>query len=427
MKRFFILFVLISISLSGCLSGGSSNPVGPSPEVTSTGTPEESVATDSATLTIRVVLPNHTTGIKSSTRPSTVSTAISVPYASATLLVDSRVNQKKTAQVIDGSVQMTFTGVPDSGEAVLYLELVGCSINGIHNFSGATSLTSGENVVELSPRIVPGSNMTSDGKVLVEIGTPDYLGWTDNKGRITFNDLGQPIGFACDNYITNYATGEKYMSVEEILEINPDVAFTDVAWFEECLWLCGNNIIAKIDIPTKTVTMYGLPSEPRNTTDGSTLANARFAAVSDMQVYGDTLYFSSGNFTQLLKLKDGVFSVTAIPYIQDGISVLEDGKVFYTMRWNSTEYDVFRLEGNTIVEGITLPEDKYANNMVAYKDGYLISSQFEIYYWDGNTLSEWISDSTFNLDRVGRYYIYKNAQGTIYVCSEYANKIWEVK
>jgi hypothetical protein len=362
-----------------------------------------------------IVIPD---GAKTGTvRASTINASLSVPTASATLFVDGIVAQRKSAPVVNGSVTLTFTGVQDSGTARLDLELIGCSVSGVTFFTGTSQITQ-NTVIVLSPSYPAGSNRTSDGKLLVEIGSDDI-------GRIAFNDLGQPIGFATDRWVTNYETGEKLLDLRTV-DYESGINTEDLAYLNGLFYFGGGSTLSTFNPTTKEWKMYGSPQLPVPTFDGDKLDSATFKTVNDLQVYNGHLFMQS-NYQQIAELVDGVFKVQSAPKTIERFCVTETGEVLVMNYYNDQgKPDVCRWNNGSPTP-IGAQNDKGQYSMIAYRDGYLISRPEDIVYFDGQTTTTWLTPSMIDAPYFGAFYIYKNQVGQIYVCNEGSNKIWKVQ
>lgn len=422
--------ILISTVFTGCGGGGGgggASPVGPIVTADpTTPTSPTTAGTSSVTFTISGV---STSSLRASSLRASMRFAVVAPYASATLYVDNVVAQQKTASVVNGSVTLSFTGVKDSGTAKLDLELVGCNVGGAAFFTGVSQITQ-NTVVVLTPTYPVGGNKTYDGKLLVEIGN-------DNLGKITFNEVGQPIGFAYDGYVTNYETNQKYFKVDDLIAQDNRIRQTDLAWYDGKIYLGGQETLTEVNPTTGAFTVRGDPNFPVLTGTGDTLINATFKSIGDLQVVGNKLVIQE-SFTHFATLENGTFSAYTLSFDSDRFSILDNGDIWVFYCWeNNIPYNV-KLNGSSVGEKVSfaLTNDPtlYANgnrgttSAVSYSNGVLFAREDAIYYWNGTDASIWLTPASLGInDSAPNFFIYKNSVGQVYVCSEVANKIWKVE
>jgi hypothetical protein len=272
-------------------------------------------------------------------------------------------------------------------------------------------------VIVLSPSYPAGSNRSADGRLLVEIGSDDL-------GRIAFNDLGQPIGFATDRWVTNYDTGEKLFNMATV-DYTEGFGATDLAWYQDKLYFGGGSLLTTYDPTTGEMVRYGSKDLPVATFDGDRLDSATFQTIRDLQVYNGSL-FIHGSYQQFIELRDGILHVQQSSKTHENFCItetgeklimnIEDGGHPTVARWN---------DGNP--SPIGAQNDKGQYSMISYRDGYLISRPEDIIYFDGTTTTTWLTPSMLDVPYAGAFYIYKNQVGQIYVCNEGSNKIWKVE
>ena len=434
----FLLLMLISAAISGC-SGNSDNLVATAITQTEVGSP---VQDGTATVSFVIAMPNgwkQPDGTKASIvidNPM-LRASIAEPYAKAELYygylslpTKQVLSQVKTASVVDGAVNISFGGIVSEKNVIIRLSLYGCSIYGIRKFEGEAFIHDvNSTVITLHTAAGEGPNKTTDGKSLIEVGQPDYLGRAISGGNLTFNGLGQPIGISYEGNMVNFETGQKYFN---LLELSASVPFGYFAFYNGYLYTGYAETVAKVSMAGEVVAMYGKSTEPRNTVSGPLDETIRFASLDGLQTYDGSLYIFN-NWEQLVKIKDDYATVLfkTESWHRHG-SILDNGDIWvYLAPFWTDDHQAFRISiTGEVLEEVAFPNSARPTSAVRYGNGVLFACQYGIYFWDGNSLTEWISPYLIESNGYvlpGNFYIHKNDTGTIYVASEYLHKIWRVE
>ncbi len=427
--RNFVYTVLIAIciiSLSGCFGGGGSggsglNPM--APEIATAPIPEPpvdaNVATGTATVVIRIVLSERASERQALTN---IRASAQAPYVQAQLYVDDKLSYSKTAAVVNGAIEIAFSNVVNSGLARVELNFVGCHLHGATKFSGSSQISQ-QTVISVKPIWPEGAIVTSDGRLLREIA-----GNFDSH-FLTFSTAGEPIGYAGDNYLTNFVTGQKWFRTIDMLD--NDVGFNagSVALHNGLFYMGGQQYVYTSNgDPADKKLWLGQVGKVGMVQDGTKLADAALETVRGVISQNGVLYIHN-SYQQILEVQGDALKAYTIDVWADRISITDDNRKFFVGcsggpgdTWQTIE----ALGPNSWCRVGQL-ETKPSNSVINYGNGNLIIAHPDKMYLvdNANNQTVWLTvPGTVYTDAYAK--VHKSPNGKIYVTSDRIRKIWEV-
>jgi hypothetical protein len=272
--------------------------------------------------------------------------------------------------------------------------------------------------------------------MLTEVGTPTgegaylSLGWVIGNTKVSFNDLGQPIGMGNDGYVTNFITNQKYVNLSGLKVNGNDVIPQSIVWYDGKIIIAGQNMVYQVNPGTGAASEFSGDFDSNvPTISGSTLADATFTTLRDAEVIGGKLYLT-GNYNQIIRLDGDTFNVVTTVNNFDEFSITEDGEIFLLNFSDGIKYHIAKLIGSDPVIqpdlDLPAPGGLATRNIVKYKDGYLRGIHGKILYIKNGAATTWLDTAAIKGSSDGDFSIYKNHLGEIYVISDEKNKIWKL-
>lgn len=426
-----VLIVICAAILPGCFGGGgggSFNPVGPTaPEVITAPIPETTVdanvATGTATVVIRIVLSERSYERQALTN---IRASAQAPYVQAQLFVDDKLLYSKTAAVVNGAIEIAFTGVVNSGLARVELNFVGCHLHGATKFSGSSQISQ-QTVISVKPIWPEGAIVTSDGRLLREIGTAyARYGKVTSAMNITFNAAGNPVGYDRDGYARDFVSGQTYFTFND-LTISGEFAPGYICQHNGG-WLAGaGNVIRKVNPDMKSTSPWlGSYSQPGWCVDGASLTDARFEVVNNIQSVNGTVYIYN-SYQQIVEVGVDKVKVYSCDRIATSMSITENGGKYMGVGLGGKDMALVEMLGGTNYKMASpIYTDKGAvTSAISYEGGMLVAlDSYVSYVTGGAEQSQWLTISyQYGLPGLK---VLKSPNGKIYVHAYQMGKIWEV-
>lgn len=425
MRKAIILFSFFIIAVLGCQSNSDI------PVVNNKLNEDLSAISEvTGTAVIKLQFPQYDLSERtSSERPAinNLRASAQAPYVQAQLFVDDKLTFNKTAAVVNGAIEIAFTGVVNAGLARVELNFVGCHIHGATKFSGASQISQ-QTVISVKPIWPDGAIVTSDGRLLREIGTQYAIyGRVFSGKNLTFTSTGEPVGFTSENYLMNYKTGQKFFTRSELRDANTGFGANYIVWHAGNWYAAGNNMVYVIpgnDISTKRL-YAGSPSKYGMAVDGSKLLEATFEAITDIVSANGRLYIVN-SVQQIVDITDPEIKVMSFESISNTLSVTEHGRIFLcgvgVAGGAMSSVEVFN---NGTTQQIHPADPKYPSySIIEYGDKLAVSVGDKIMFCNGGAFLE---DFVVIPTQYGlQARVYKNQNGAIYIVSDSMGKIWEV-
>jgi len=430
--RNFVYTVLIAIciiSLSGCFGGGGSggsglNPM--APEIVTAPIPEApvdaNIATGTATVVIRIVLSERA---RERQAISSIRASAQAPYVQAQLYVDDKLAYNKTVAVVNGTIEIAFSNVVNSGMARVELNFVGCHLHGATKFSGSSKISQ-QTVISVKPIWPEGAIVTSDGRLLREIGTAYAKYGKVFSGRnLAFNAAGNPVGYDRDGCTRDFVTGQTYFTAQSML--NPDSGPTVIAYHMGSWYTAGNETVCKVNADMSGNALFlGVMGKPGWAIDGTALPDVRLEVINDIRSANGMLYVYN-SYQQIVEVGAQNIKVYTSERLTGSMSITEDGRKLMGVSVTESDSAVIEMLGGTNYRqvGPAFTNEGWPNSAISYNNGTLVGLSTRVAFIDSaGSATDWVKISYTYGVSVPR--IYKSPNGKIYVTSERMGKIWEV-
>ncbi len=442
--KILIAVTLMSLGLSGCFfKSKGSNPIGPVLPPENINVISETAETGDANLKIQIAFPNDYYSQKAldetiaKSGSATVSFVLAnnkirasaaYPQIMASLFVNDLLHSKKSFAVNGSSAEISFTNLPNTGSARVDLELFSCNIRGFTKFSGSGDLGANASISVL-PIVPDGALVTADYHMLREIGVKPitYFEGPMHNPKLSFNELGQPLGVTTDGYITNMITNQKFFKMYQPIQISEDRIWSPqhFAYLNGEFIVAGSELIYKVSLDGSVYTPWiGKPNEFRPPTDGIKITDATVPVVFGIVSQNGSVYFNS-NLDTLVKVSGDILEVYGGSFWGSPISVDEFNNIYLPGTLVENEmWGVAKMTSKSTYEFIGPPQKYQQTSIVTYENGYLIGGKTIMQVMPDGTYRDWLV--FVNGIRGVALYVYKNSQGKIFVTEYYSGKIWEV-